>query len=395
MAKFAFIVPPLTGHINPTLSLGAGLLGRGHEVAWISLDASLEAKLPAGGKLLLAGFQGTDQDGQNNEQYLHQISQKVVYGIESVKFLYDEVLIPLNRYMFRGIIPLLERYNPDLVIHDHQLFAGAVAAYQQKIPYATSVTAPAAVKMMDDLPKVHEWEVNKMMALQQELGVQEERLLACSGALTLVFTSKDFFGEMELPGSYQFVGPVVQHRSGTVPFNWEQFHQLPSYPKVLVSIGTTFDHQHKKEFFSKVSAALGNELLSVIVVSDPGLFDQWPSNFLVTERVPQLEILPHLDAVVCHGGHNTVSETLLQGLPMVVIPIAYDQSQVAGRVVQVGSGLRLNFKRFRAEHLQTALWEVLNNPSFREAAGRIRSSFEQAGGVAKAALLLEAAIVSS
>ncbi|MEF9479316.1 hypothetical protein OWR28_17625 [Chryseobacterium sp. 1B4] len=46
MAKFAFIVPPLTGHVNPTLSIGAALLERGHEVAWISLDPTLEAKLP-------------------------------------------------------------------------------------------------------------------------------------------------------------------------------------------------------------------------------------------------------------------------------------------------------------------------------------------------------------
>ncbi len=30
MAKFAFIVPPLTGHVNPTLSIGATLLERGH-----------------------------------------------------------------------------------------------------------------------------------------------------------------------------------------------------------------------------------------------------------------------------------------------------------------------------------------------------------------------------
>lgn len=47
MSKFAFIVPPLTGHINPTLSVGAELLAMGHEVAWISLDEQLQTKLPA------------------------------------------------------------------------------------------------------------------------------------------------------------------------------------------------------------------------------------------------------------------------------------------------------------------------------------------------------------
>ena len=42
MARFAFIVPPLTGHINPTLSLGNELLKRNHKVSWISLDHNLK-----------------------------------------------------------------------------------------------------------------------------------------------------------------------------------------------------------------------------------------------------------------------------------------------------------------------------------------------------------------
>jgi UDP:flavonoid glycosyltransferase YjiC (YdhE family) len=41
MAKFVFVVPPLTGHINPTLSMGTALLERGHRVGWITLDESL------------------------------------------------------------------------------------------------------------------------------------------------------------------------------------------------------------------------------------------------------------------------------------------------------------------------------------------------------------------
>jgi MGT family glycosyltransferase len=127
----------------------------------------------------------------------------------------------------------------------------------------------------------------------------------------------------------------------------------------------------------------------VVVVSDPSLFEEWPENFIVQERVPQLELLPHLDAVVCHGGHNTVCESLSHGLPLVVIPIAYDQSHVAGRVIQVESGIRLNYKRFKAVHLQTAVWEIIRNPVYKEAAQRIQQSFEESGGATTAANLLE------
>jgi len=388
MAKFAFVVPPLTGHINPTLSVGAELLLRGHTVGWISLEPSLQDKLPPGGQLLLVQYPEDAASG-NGRQYLEGIRQQQVYGVESIKFLYDDVLIPLNRYLYPGIAQWLNDFQPDVVIHDHELFAGAIAAEKKGIPYATAVTAPAALRAMDDLPKVKEWGDRRITALQQELGLYTGRLLQRSGVMTLAFTSRAFFGDTELPEHYRFVGPVIQHRPAAVPFDWEQFHNMPYKTRVLVSIGTTFDHSYKKEFFSKVCAALGQEQLTVVVVSDPGLFDAWPANFLVYERVPQLALLPCLDAVVCHGGHNTVCEALAHGLPLVVIPIAYDQSFVAGRVAATESGQRLHFKRFKAEHLKNAVWEILENGRYAAAARQLRSSFENAGGTVKAAELLE------
>ncbi|MDR6786523.1 MGT family glycosyltransferase [Pedobacter africanus] len=387
MARFVFTVPPLTGHVNPTLSIGAELLRLGHEVAWISLDPDLAEKLPEGGKLLLIRYTKHDRQKQDGAQYLDAITKKIVYGIDSLKFLYEEVLIPLNRYCYEGIVELLEGYAPDVLINDHQLFAGAIAAIHKNIPYVTSVTAPAAIKVMEELPKIHEWEVNQIVGLQKELGIAGENSVACSGLLTLVLTSKAFFGEMALPEHYRFVGPVIYKRKNTSIFDWHRL-QTTTQPKLLVSIGTTFDHAHKTSFFARVIAALGNEPLTVLVVSDPELFEEWPANFIVQRNVPQLELLPHLDAVVCHGGHNTVCETLSFGLPLVVIPIAYDQSHVAGRVARVGAGLRLNFNRFKAAHLQEAVREILGKPDYRNAALQIKASFEEAGGTTAAADLL-------
>ncbi|HEU4552425.1 MAG TPA: nucleotide disphospho-sugar-binding domain-containing protein [Chitinophaga sp.] len=387
MAKFAFVVPPLTGHINPTLSVGAELLLRGHEVGWISLEPGLQQKLPPGGQLLLVPPGEPGENGQ--EPYLNAIRQKNVYGVESIKFLYDDVLVPLNRYMFPGIMECLDAFRPDVVINDHELFAGAMAAVKKGIPYATAVTAPAAVRAMDDLPKVKEWGDQRIVALQQSLGLTATEPIQCSGMLTLVFTSRAFFGDKALPDYYRFVGPVTAHRPASIDFEWERFYHMNHPHKVLVSIGTTFDHAYKKDFFSKVCDALGNEPLTVVVVSDPALFNVWPGNFIVQEKVPQLALLPHLDAVVCHGGHNTVCEALAHQLPLVVIPIAYDQSFVASCVTATESGVRLNFKRFKAAHLKAAVWDVLQDPKYAAAAQQIKASFENAGGTARTAELLE------
>ncbi|RFM27504.1 glycosyltransferase [Deminuibacter soli] len=386
MAKFVFTVPPLAGHVNPTLSIGAALLQQGHEVGWISIDPTLETRLPQGAHWLPVPPQpGTLPEAER----ISNISQQNVYGVESIRFLYDDVLIPLNRYLYHCICDLLDSYRPDLVIHDHQVFAGAMAAWKKNIPFVTSVTAPASVKMKDELPAIHQWENNKILQLQQQLGLHHPEAITLSQQLVLLYTTQLFFGDTQLSQEYHFTGPVTSNRPAHVAFNWDAFHAHGYAYTILVSIGTTFDHAYKKDFFEKLVAAFAGENIQVIVVSTPGLLNSWPENFIVQERVPQLQLLPYVDAVACHGGQNTVSETLQHGLPLVVVPIAYDQSYVASRVTATGCGLRLNYKRFTPAQLRQHVYSILTEPAYKNAAETMRHSFEQAGGTAYAVQLLE------
>lgn len=45
MSGFLFVVPPLVGHINPTVGVAAELAARGHRVAWASADPGLVRRL--------------------------------------------------------------------------------------------------------------------------------------------------------------------------------------------------------------------------------------------------------------------------------------------------------------------------------------------------------------
>jgi UDP:flavonoid glycosyltransferase YjiC (YdhE family) len=110
---------------------------------------------------------------------------------------------------------------------------------------------------------------------------------------------------------------------------------------------------------------------------------------LVRPSVPQLELLPQLDAVVCHAGHNTVCETLAHGIPLIVAPIRDDQPIIAQQVVDAGAGIRLKYGRANSDEIFDALVSVLETASYREAALRIQASFRAAGGPAAAADRLE------
>lgn len=390
MAKFTFIVPPLTGHINPTLSLGNELLKRNHEVTWYSLDANLKAQLPEKGQLVVLPLEMDEMAKKKLFEHAQELQKKKVYGIDSLKFLYEEVLTPMNSLMMNGIENALDEYKPDVVISDHQIFAGAVASFKKNIPYATSVTAPASIKVNPSFPKIHEWEGEQVIAFQNKYGVSGYDRLDCSQLLTLVYTSREFFGETDLPSNYKFIGPVLSPRAQKIDFDWEKLEKMgQDRPKILVSIGTTFDHTQKKQFFSKVVEAFEGENITVIVVSDPDLFENIPDNFIIQKNIPQLEIIQQMQVVVCHGGNNTVCESLSYGIPLVVIPIAYDQSFVSSCVTDSGAGIRLNFNRFKTSHLKEAVESLLNQKSFSENAKMIQSSFEKAGGVSKGADYLQ------
>jgi UDP:flavonoid glycosyltransferase YjiC (YdhE family) len=96
-----------------------------------------------------------------------------------------------------------------------------------------------------------------------------------------------------------------------------------------------------------------------------------------------------MDAVVSHAGHNTVCESLANGLPLVVAPIRDDQPIIADQVVRAGAGIRVPFGRARAADLRAAVSEVLVGDRYRDAAAVIQRSFLAAGGPSTAADVLE------
>ncbi|MFE0381998.1 glycosyltransferase, partial [Streptomyces inhibens] len=48
--RVLFVVPPLAGHVNPTVAVAAELAARGHQVAWTGPAAALTPRGPPGGR---------------------------------------------------------------------------------------------------------------------------------------------------------------------------------------------------------------------------------------------------------------------------------------------------------------------------------------------------------
>ena len=75
------------------------------------------------------------------------------------------------------------------------------------------------------------------------------------------------------------------------------------------------------------------------------------SNVIVVRTAPQLELLKRAALCITHAGLNTARESLGQGVPMMAIPIAYDQPGVAARVAYHGVGEFLEIEDLAVERV--------------------------------------------
>ena len=88
------------------------------------------------------------------------------------------------------------------------------------------------------------------------------------------------------------------------------------------------------------------------------------------ELVPQPALLPAVDAVITHGGNNTVTECLHFGKPMVLLPLFWDQYDNAQRMDELGYGVRLPTFEFEDAQLGEAIERLLTDDALD---GRLRA----------------------
>ena len=378
MKRFLFVVPPLTGHVNPTVSVARVLQARGHEVAWAAHPGTVKKLLPDGARIFA-------MPEVANPGHVESVVDraKAVRGAAALKLLWEDFLIPLARSMLPALEVAVTEFAPSVMVCDQQAVAGGLVARRRGIPWATFATTSAGVvDPLAGLPQVKAWFDALIASLETESALQHHGEM--SPHLVVAFTTDAMVGSLDrFPSHYRFVGPSISDRPEPTPFPWER---LAKSRRVLISMGTV-NAEASGRFYATAVEALRDEPEQMIIAA-PDL--QAPPPAIVQSYLPQLALLPKLDAVVCHGGHNTTCEALANGLPLVIAPIKDDQPIVADQVVAAGAGIRVKFGRVQAPELRAAVRRILDEPSFREAARRVQASFAAAGGAAAAATHVEA-----
>ncbi|MFF0548725.1 glycosyltransferase [Streptomyces sp. NPDC004311] len=390
MSRFLFVVPPLVGHINPAVGVAAALASRGHRVAW------------AGRPDLVRGLAGPDADvypctlpgGTPGGDAGPDTSRPAdIRGPEALRFLWERFLVPLAEAMAPGVRRAVEAFRPDVVVADQQALAGALVAEDLGLPWATSATTSAELTdALASMPRVDAWCRARLSDLRARIGDPagsgDPRF---SPHLVLVFSTPELAGGAARGrDQVRWVGPSLTSRPSPAAFPWERLDSRRAL--VLVTLGTA-NTDVGARFLTRSADALRAraDRVQAVVVDPAGALGTTPpsDNVIALPTVPQLDLLARTDAVVCHGGHNTVCEALWHGVPLVVAPIRDDQPIVAAQVAGAGAGVRVRFGRADADTIGRAVDTVLHDPGPRAAADTIARAFRDAGGAPEAARHLE------
>jgi len=89
---------------------------------------------------------------------------------------------------------------------------------------------------------------------------------------------------------------------------------------------------------------------------------------------------------------NTTLDSLSYGVPLVAIPITFEQPGTGARIRSTKVGEVLSLSKLSTSSLRLAIERVLTEKSYTNNARRIQQSIQTSGGVARAANIIEQVI---
>ncbi|XP_041671585.1 UDP-glucuronosyltransferase 1-2-like [Cheilinus undulatus] len=143
---------------------------------------------------------------------------------------------------------------------------------------------------------------------------------------------------------------------------------------ILMSLGTLVKGL-PIEITSEIAAAFAQIPQKVIWrhVGDPP--KNLGNNTLLVKWLPQNDLLGHpkARAFVAHGGTNGVYESIYHGVPIIGMPLLFDQFENILRLEARGAAKSVDASTLTSQNFLETIQEVLHNPSYRDNMKRLSS----------------------
>lgn len=348
MAHVVFFILWEAGHLLPTFQIGRDLRLRGHRITYVTIPDLVDLPRARGFDtvpILTEAF----PRGSHGRMLSTQAQQRLWLAMEKAAREGD-------------VVRQIEDLQPDIVLID-TIFLPTYAAYLRgkKVPLVLVSTSlpnerraglpPVTIHTLPDGSISSRFAIEaawtQILLWRWRVYLRRKQPMALPSLKTdlpeLVLCSQAFDFPRAARSGRHYVGPSIETMRPAEEFPW---HRLDAGARLIYcSFGTqAFRYDGIVELLANVVAAIGDQPgEQLVVTADRAILDQLGTlapNVIAVERAPQIELLRRTTVAVIHGGLGTVKECILMGVPMIVVPRAFDQPGNAARVEFHSLGLR-------------------------------------------------------
>jgi UDP:flavonoid glycosyltransferase YjiC (YdhE family) len=366
--RLLFTATSPLSHITPMLPLAVAARDRGHEVLFVTAPGAEHFPQAVG---LLTRTNGTTWPGMIR-RYQEAFAGAAFAGLSPEKLLdhfgVNGVIRTTGAELTEGLLPLIAEWKPDLVVTNpaaiHAVMASAVAGVPAVVH---SYSPPSAL-----LPRVVWPAMTELLSSRWGVTpppVDEIPYLDIWPAALAPGDADPGF-TVKWPLRHDHVLPAAER-----PPRPTVLDGLPYDRTVYATIGTTYNTA--PGVLETLVEALHGEGVNVIATVGQGgdreRFGTQPEYVRIEEFVPQRQLLPYVEVVVCHAGAASVLGAVAHGVPVVMapLPLASDQYLIAEFAASGGVGLAVGEGDFSQGAVREAFRKVVGDPSFRTSAHRV------------------------
>ncbi|MEG3939801.1 glycosyltransferase [Microcoleus sp. S36b_A3] len=422
MTHFAIICPSAIGHLNPMCALGRELQRRNHQVTLFSIPDIRSKVINSGLNFETIGE--TEFPLGSLERKYKQLGE--MSGIPGFKFTANWIEQETALFL-RALPEALLPAGVEALLVDQTTPAGSSVAELLNLPFITICNALSIDREPGVPPFFTDWSYRPVWwaRLRNIVGnffieILSQPILALVARQRALWNLapysniQDFYSPLaqicqlppefdfprkELPQWFHYVGPL-KDPSGLEPVSFSSisfpFEKLTGQPLIYASLGTL--QNRKWEIFQTIAeACLGNGAQLVISLGNPNIQDfalDLPGSPLVVPYAPHQQLIEKATLVITHAGMNTTLAALSSGVPLVAIPITNEQPGIASRIARTGAGEVVPLVRLNVPRLRDVIRLVLAEDSYKQNARRLQDTIRHAGGVTRAADIIEQAVLT-
>jgi MGT family glycosyltransferase len=401
------------GDVHPYMALGMELRARGHAVVIATMEVYREKIEKVG-----LDFAPVRPNIPQPKEQDAELMNKIMEPKTGPRFLMEEVVYPAVRDSYEDLVAAVA--GADLLVTHPAAPAGPLVGRKLGLPWISTVLAPMSFFSAYDPPVPPFWQWTKAFSrlgprvmrflldlsmslykendvtrFRDELGIPDYGRPLFEGQHSplrvLALFSKLFAPpQPDWPPQTEITGFCFYDGDHEAPVAPELSRFLDNGPPPIVfTLGSSAVWVARDFFRESIAAAKSLGQRAVLLIGDernhPGVL---PEGMIAVEYVSYESLMPRASVVVHHGGVGTTSHGLRAGVPALIVPFAFDQSDNAEHAQRLGVSRTVYRKQYRAARVAAELGKLLREPYVQRAA-EVGRQVRQENGPARAADSIE------